>query len=99
MFEKALPDIFSTEFWSVLLKELQVVWRIFRDPRVPRNIKILPVLLALYVILPFDLIPGFIPILGQLDDLIIVLFGLRLFVQLSPQDVVAEYKREAGLET
>ena len=51
--------------------------RLLRDPRVPRRKKFLLVVLASYLALPFDLIPDFIPIAGQLDDVIVVALVLR----------------------
>ena len=70
--------------------------RLFRDPRVPRWTKAVLVLTVLYWISPIDLVPAFIPILGQLDDLGVVLGGLWLFVRLCPRDVVAETVRDVA---
>jgi uncharacterized membrane protein YkvA (DUF1232 family) len=55
--------------------------RLVGDPRVRRRRKLLLVLLLGYLALPFDLVPDFIPVAGQLDDAIIVAFGLRIFLQ------------------
>jgi uncharacterized membrane protein YkvA (DUF1232 family) len=51
--------------------------RLLRDPRVPRRKKLLLVALAGYLALPFDLVPDFIPVAGQLDDVIVVALVLR----------------------
>ena len=54
-----------------------LVGRLLRDPRVPRRRKLLLALTAAYLVLPFDLVPDFIPVIGQLDDAIILAFVLR----------------------
>jgi uncharacterized membrane protein YkvA (DUF1232 family) len=55
--------------------------RLLRDPRVPRRKKMLFVALGGYLALPFDLVPDFIPVAGQLDDVIIVAVVLRSFLR------------------
>jgi uncharacterized membrane protein YkvA (DUF1232 family) len=55
--------------------------RLVRDPRVPRRSKVLVAALLPYLALPFDLIPDFIPVVGQLDDAILVAFVLRRVVR------------------
>jgi uncharacterized membrane protein YkvA (DUF1232 family) len=70
-----------------------------RDPRVPWLAKILAVAVTAYALSPIDLIPDFVPVLGYLDDLLIVPFGIWLVVRLIPGEVMAEYRvkaREAG---
>jgi uncharacterized membrane protein YkvA (DUF1232 family) len=47
-----------------------------------------------YLIFPVDLLPDFIPVLGQLDDLAILALGIKLFIELSPKDIVREYRGE-----
>lgn len=56
-------------------------WRLFRDPRVPLLLKTIPAVAVCYVIWPFDLALDAWPVLGQLDDVGVVLVGLRLFVR------------------
>lgn len=63
-----------------------------RDPRVPWFAKVLAITVAAYALSPIDLIPDFVPVLGYLDDLIIVPLGIRLVVALVPGEVMAEYR-------
>lgn len=75
----------------------QVAWRLYTDPRVSFLLKaMVPVLALAYFIMPIDLLPDFIPLIGQLDEVAIMLLLVRLFIALAPQDVVAEYKGGAA---
>jgi uncharacterized membrane protein YkvA (DUF1232 family) len=73
----------------------RVVWGILRDPRTPIGLKgILAAALA-YVVFPVDLIPDAIPIIGQADDLTVLLLVLDLFIQNAPAEVRAEHMSRA----
>jgi uncharacterized membrane protein YkvA (DUF1232 family) len=67
-----------------------LVTRLVRDPRVPRRRKLLLVGLAAYLALPFDLVPDFIPVAGQLDDAILVWLLLRHFVRAGGEPLIRE---------
>jgi uncharacterized membrane protein YkvA (DUF1232 family) len=67
-----------------------LVTRLARDPRVPRWRKLPLLALVGYLELPFDLVPDFIPVAGQLDDVIIVALVLRSFVRSGDRDLVRE---------
>lgn len=67
-----------------LLPKVRLVARLWREPRVPVIYKVIPVLALLYLISPIDAIPDFIPGLGQLDDLGVVLLAMELFLRLCP---------------
>jgi uncharacterized membrane protein YkvA (DUF1232 family) len=67
-----------------------------RDPRVPWYAKFLAIAVAGYALSPIDLIPDFIPVVGYLDDLIIVPFGIWLVVWLIPEEIMAEYRAMAN---
>jgi uncharacterized membrane protein YkvA (DUF1232 family) len=64
--------------------------RLLRDPRVPRRKKALLVALVGYLALPFDLVPDFIPVVGQLDDVVIVALVLRHFLRSGGEPLVRE---------
>ena len=65
--------------------------RLVRDPRVPRRRKLLLIGLAGYLAMPFDLVPDFIPVAGQLDDAIVVAFVLRSFVRSGGEPLLREH--------
>ncbi len=67
-----------------------LVGRLARDPRVPRSRKLLLLGLVGYLALPFDLVPDFIPVAGQLDDAIIVALVLRSIVRSGGEDLIRE---------
>ncbi len=68
-----------------------------RDPRIPGSAKAMLVAGGAYLVSPIDLVPGFIPVAGQLDDLYVVLVGLRQAVRTSPPEVIDEHFTRAGL--
>jgi len=67
-----------------------LVTRLARDPRVPRRRKVSLIALVAYLSLPFDLVPDFIPVAGQLDDAIIVALVLRHFVNAGGEQMIRE---------
>ena len=79
--------------WAKALKaELAIVASALRDPRTPWPAKVLGVIVIAYAVSPIDLIPDFIPVIGYLDDLILVPAGLWLVRRLIPAEVLAEHR-------
>ena len=78
-----------------LKKQTLIVYFASRDPKLPLHIKIIAILIASYALSPIDLIPDFIPILGLLDDIIIVPLGLALVVRLTPPEIIEAAKLKA----
>jgi uncharacterized membrane protein YkvA (DUF1232 family) len=74
---------------------LIALWKLFKHPQTPRAAKVAAVLVLAYVLSPIDLIPDFIPVLGQLDDLVIVPLGIALVVRLTPRPLWEGLLREA----
>jgi uncharacterized membrane protein YkvA (DUF1232 family) len=69
----------------------RLVWALARDPRVPARQKLVLAGIAAYLMLPIDVIPDFVPLIGQLDDLAILVFGLDWFIKNAPQEVVDDH--------
>jgi len=79
-----------------LSRDGHAIYLASRDPRVPWYAKFLAIAVAGYALSPIDLIPDFIPVVGYLDDLIIVPFGVWLVVRLIPEGIMAEYRATAN---
>jgi len=71
--------------------KLGLAWSLFRDPRVPLVLRAVAVALVLYVAMPLDLIPDFIPVIGYFDDLLIVLVGVGLLLRSIPRYIIEEH--------
>ncbi len=67
-----------------------------RDPRVPIAAKLVAAFVAAYALSPIDLIPDFIPVLGYLDDLILVPLGIALVIRMVPPDLMDDLRQQAG---
>jgi uncharacterized membrane protein YkvA (DUF1232 family) len=79
---------------GLLLAQARLALRLVREPAVPMLVKAIPVLAAVYLVWPLDLVPDIFPALGQLDDVGVVMAGLALFLRLCP-DAPAAFHRSA----
>jgi uncharacterized membrane protein YkvA (DUF1232 family) len=87
---------FSLKSWAKQLKQHTLtVYFAARDPRTPFLVRALAVLVAAYALSPIDLIPDFIPLIGHLDDLLVIPLGLALIVRLTPPEVLESARRQA----
>ncbi len=84
----------SPGFWLSLFNSFRIAWRLLWDGRVPFSVKLIPLLTVLYILSPIDLVPDVVVGLGQLDDVAILLLGVRLFIALSPKDIVERLRAE-----
>lgn len=76
-----------------IVRNARLVWRLLKDPRVPLLTKlILPSVVALYVLSPIDMMPDVLPLLGQLDDIAVLLAGFAIFTELCPREIVEEHR-------
>jgi uncharacterized membrane protein YkvA (DUF1232 family) len=85
------PQTELKEYLLLLPRLAKLIWRLARDPRVPPRSKATLVLLGAYVVSPVDLIPDFIPGLGQLDDIVIAAFALDQIINRIPEHIVREH--------
>ncbi len=82
--------------WAARLRrEVIALWFACRDPRTPWYAKVLTMLIVAYALSPIDLIPDFIPVLGYLDELILLPVGIYLVLKLVPAQVLADARARA----
>jgi uncharacterized membrane protein YkvA (DUF1232 family) len=80
---------------AALKREAYALYIAARDPRVPWYAKVVMGLVLAYAFSPIDLIPDFIPVLGYLDDLIIVPLGIALVLRMIPAQVMTDARKQA----
>jgi len=96
--KRAEVDRFDLRAWARLLKrDIVALWIAARDRRTPWSAKAVAGAVAAYALSPIDLVPDFIPVLGYLDDLLIVPLGIALAVRLVPAALMAEFRAQAAL--
>jgi uncharacterized membrane protein YkvA (DUF1232 family) len=88
-------DIIHTQnsgFFQDLIVRVKLILRLIGDKRINFFLKLLPIAAAIYVISPVDLLPGAVfPVIGALDDAVVIWLGTTLFVSLCPDDIVQEH--------
>lgn len=87
----------SLRTWARFVKrDVLALWIAARDPRTPWYAKAAAMAVAAYALSPIDLIPDFVPVVGYVDDALIVPVGILLAVKLIPADLMAEFRAEAA---
>lgn len=90
------PTIERLKDWARSIKrDVIALWLAARDRRVPWYAKAVAAVVAAYALSPIDLIPDFVPILGYLDDLLIVPFGIMVAVKLIPEPIMDDLRVKA----
>ncbi len=79
-----------------LKQEIYALYLAYRDPRTPLAARIVTACVVAYAFSPIDLIPDFVPVLGYLDDLILVPLGIALALRLIPPEVMSDCRARAG---
>lgn len=77
---------------KALKKNIYLLYLIFRHPKTPKYVKVITLATIIYALSPIDLIPDFIPILGYIDDLIIVPAAILLSLRLTPKHIIEQCK-------
>lgn len=87
-----------TRRWAHAVKaDVHAIWLAARDTRTPWYAKVLAAVVAGYALSPIDLIPNFIPVLGLLDDIVLVPLGVLLVVRLIPSEIMEQHRAAARL--
>lgn len=79
------------EYALLLPRLLKLLWRLARDPRVPARTKATLFIIGGYLVSPVDVLPDFIPGIGQLDDLVVIAFALDQMLNRIPEEVVLDH--------
>ena len=87
---RRLPPGSAKDLATVLPACLTTVRRLRRDPRVPRRARVAVAIAALWVVSPIDLIPEFLPVIGPLDDVVVVALALRYAARQVPREMLLE---------
>ncbi|MBP9501710.1 MAG: DUF1232 domain-containing protein [Candidatus Promineofilum sp.] len=85
--EKLKDTSFLQEVWQ----QIRLVFYLIKDREVPIYLKVVPFIGILYALFPLDIIADVVPVLGQLDDITLLLIGAKVFIEMAPPQVVARY--------
>lgn len=77
-----------------IVKNIKLIWRLLNDGRISPWIKMIIPATLLYLLFPFDIVPDLAPGLGQLDDIAVILLGLKFFVEMCPKEIVRQHLDE-----
>jgi len=95
MNSREIPSSSRGPKWLLdLFKSFRLAWHLLRDPSVPIGFKLIPLGALLYVLFPADFIPDLVPVLGQMDDLTVILLGLKLFIDACPPITVEKHRAQ-----
>jgi len=72
--------------------ETYALYLAYKDPRVPLHIKIIILLVIAYLLSPIDLIPDFIPVIGYLDDFLLITLGIPILLKMVPKEIIDEHR-------
>ncbi len=70
---------------------VKLVYRLMRDPRLPRRSKMVLGAILGYIVVPIDVVPDFVPVLGQADDLLLLAYGVRHIIEVAGAEIVLEH--------
>jgi uncharacterized membrane protein YkvA (DUF1232 family) len=77
-----------------IIKNIKLIWRLLNDGRVSPWLKMIVPATLLYLLFPVDIVPDVVPGLGQLDDIAVILLGLKFFVEMCPEEIVRQHLDE-----
>ena len=89
---RILSSLLRPGLLKALLFDVRLAWRLLREPRVPLLAKAVIPVAALYFVSPIDLLPDIIPVLGEMDDLVVAYGALRMFLNMCPPTAEAFHR-------
>jgi uncharacterized membrane protein YkvA (DUF1232 family) len=87
----AVRGMWMKEAALALPNLVKLVYRLMRDPRIPRKSKIILGAILGYLVVPIDLVPDFIPMVGQADDLLLLAYAIRHIIEVAGTEIVLEH--------
>jgi uncharacterized membrane protein YkvA (DUF1232 family) len=84
-------DVATRDLVFALPEIIRLLWRVVRDKRVPRLVRGGLIGVAAYLALPFDIVPDWVPVLGQVDDVVVLTVGVRTLLRQVPEPVIREH--------
>ena len=85
------PYIPQGNLFRDIIQQVKLAYNLMLDPRVNPITKLIPIAAVGYLVLPPDILPDIIPIVGQVDDVFVLIMGLRMFFEFAPPEVVSEH--------
>ena len=85
------PYIPQGNLFRDVIQQVKLAYNLMLDPRVNPITKLIPIAALGYLVLPPDILPDIIPVVGQVDDVFVLIFGLRMFFEFAPAEVVSEH--------
>lgn len=87
---KTLPEGLTKQLASFIPQCATMVWRLWRDPRVPTRVRVVVLIAGLWVLSPVDLVPEFLPVIGPVDDVIVLALALRYAARTIDHEVLKQ---------
>ncbi len=85
--------------WKTMTEKFEIetyaLYLAYKDPRVPLRIKVVILLVIAYLLSPIDLIPDFIPVIGYLDDFLLITVGIPILLKMVPKEIMNEHRESA----
>lgn len=85
--------------WKTMAEKFEIetyaLYLAYKDPRVPLRIKVVILLVIAYLLSPIDLIPDFIPVIGYLDDFLLITVGIPILLKMVPKEIMNEHRESA----
>ena len=94
--EATLARLADDSFLNRALSDIKLAWWLMLQNDVPLLAKLVPILAVVYVVAPVDVLPDFLPLLGQADDAALLMLGIRTFLRLAPPTVIGRYESDVS---
>ena len=87
----AVPGMWMKEAALALPNLVKLVYRLMKDARIPRKSKLILGAILGYMVVPIDIVPDFLPVVGQADDALLLAYGIRHIIEVAGADIVLEH--------